>query len=708
MRSSQLFGSANTLLTFTNTGFRTINPGDAVLLGYDGNVSAPLYRANYPVTNTTSGNTYTKNSQNAPYLAGYGKMEFPATYTNRDFVYDAETDSLYGYLDGSNGSSSYPYWTRISRTNGNLNNTVFSVSAIGANNGYFVASGYQIYPSQPVKIVDNGGASDVWMVLAGSGANAEIVTCNGSTGAMITYADLVPSAYAYNIPFIKVQNGYGVSSGATIGGLQAFSVTSAGAITIGTNQPVATLGIAAGGSTSNVDLIPLGNTGTFLYFRSDIGNYGTMYVVTLNTSGLTFTINATYALTAAQAAYTGRDGSGFIFSALNANNQIVLYQRFAGTPGGVVAGALTLITYAPGTKTLTIGNVVPILGSNNSFVSTPTPITSLSRCGSGAHSYYDGYNFYYIEANCHLKIPFTGTAITPNGIVAYSKAYTPLQGAAYASPTAGGWGYASNGVPAGVAYIPMFFPTIASSTNAYATGYWTTAEESLDNTFAYGVEIGVAVTGAAKGASVTVAVKSAKLSSPLGTTGAIGAVGALSENGASIFVTPTLLYAIADFDLIYPRLPSQLTCAVTSTSLADTSLSYTSGAPAYKSPPVNYGPMWNGLQNYSVTKIENTRQSVFLMNSINFAYLIGGSSSTYAMMVPLLMSFDGIFMPQAGYVMSSSSSYLVIGTFDNTSGSLYAMNRSANWSFRNEFGFNRYDNLETSYAYTQLRYQTKD
>ena len=95
------------------------------------------------------------------------------------------------------------------------------------------------------------------------------------------------------------------------------------------------------------------------------------------------------------------------------------------------------------------------------------------------------------------------------------------------------------------------------------------------------------------------------------------------------------------------------------------------------------------------------------MNLVNFAYLIGGGNS-YPMTTPLLMSFDGVFMPQAGYVMSSSNAYYVIGAFDNTSGTLYALNKSANWSFRNEFGFNRYDNMETSYAYTQLRFQTKD
>jgi len=697
MRTSQLFNSQNTLLSFVNTGFRTIQPGDKVLLGYDGNVSAPLYRANFPVTNTTSGNTYLKNSNNASAMAGYGKIEFPGTGsdTNRDFVYDTETDSLYGYLDGSAGNNAWPFWTRISRTNGNLNYTNFSVAT---------PLPYQVMPSQPVKIFDNSGANDVWMTLVTYNSIVYAVMCNGSTGAVIGGETEVSGTIttSYSIAFVKVQNGYGVIAGETVGGLQAVSVTSAGALTVGTNQPVATLGITAGGAVANIDLIPLGNTGTFLYFRSDIGTYGTLYVVTLNTSGLTFTINATYALTAAQANFTGRSGSGFMLSPLNSSNQIVLYQYSAGSPSGAIAGALTLLTYVPGTKTLTIGNVVPILGPNNTFVNTPTPSAPLSRCGTGSHTYYDGYNFYYIEANCHLKIPFTGAAITSGGIVAYSKAYSPIGGI---NNAAIGWAYASNNAPVGITYIPMFFPTTASSTSGYASGYWTTAEESLDNTFAYGVEIGIATTGAAKGASVTVAVSNAKLSSALGTT---GTVGALCENGAAIYVTPTQLYAVADFDLAYPRLPSQLATAAPNASVADGSLTYASGAPAYKSPPLNYGPIWNGLQNLSATKLENGRQSIFTMSYPNVAYTTVGASGSDASMIALLMSFDGIFMPQAGYLIQGggSASY-VVGNFDFID-AVYALNRSGNWSFRNEFGINRYDNIETSAYYTQLRYQTKD
>lgn len=704
MRTSQIFNAVNTLLNFTNTGFRTINPGDAVLLGYDGNVSAPTYRANFPVTNTT-GTLYGRTANNASYVAGYGKYEAPnSAKTYRDFVYDAETDSLYGFLDGDTADNSVSF-IRVARTNGNLNNSLFVSGHVNVAGGVYGSAPYN--PSMPIKIFDNAGTSDIWMSLMGS-TSVYCITLNGSTGAVISSSVGLPAAVgnAYQAPLIKVQNGYGVMyAGATAAGsLQAFSVSSAGAVTLGVNQPVATLGIAAGGTTANVELIPLGNTGTFLYFRSDVGTYGTVYIVTLNTGALTFTVNNTYALTAAQANYTGRDGSGFILSQLNSSNQIVLFQQRAGA-SAVIAGALTLLTYVPGTTSLTIGNATPIVGPNNTLAQIPTPTVPLSRLGSGAHSMYDGYNFYYVEANVHLKIPFTGTAITPQGIVAYSKAYKPLSGLAVLPSS---WEYASNASPSGTAYIPFFFGTTGNSSSEQ-TGYWSTAEESLDNTFAYGVEIGIATTSAAKGATVTVAVKNSKLSPPVG---AAGTVGALSSNGASIYVSTTQLYQIADFDLVYPRLPSQL--QPTTNTLADSTLLYSSQAPAYKNPPLNFGPLFNGAQNSSVTKVENQRQSVFTMNGVNFSHFVsytGGNATTaYA----LLLSFDGIFIPQCGAILVgsglSANTYSYYATWDNYASAIAGINKSANWSFRNEFGINRYDNLTTANwsNVMQLRYQTKD
>ena len=259
MRSSQLFGTNNTLFTFTNTGFRTIQPGDNVLLGFDGNVCAPTYRANFPNTNTASGIPFIKNNNNQGSVAGYGRAEFPNNVNSyRDFVYDIETDSLYGFLDGTGqayGAYNQTQFTRISRTNGFLNNTMFVTTAsnIAAYQSWSTGGG-SVTPSLPVKMVDNGGTNDVWIVTGGGTGTVQWITLNGSTGATIAMTSAATALVggATSVPFIKISNGYGVFAygNATAGSLVAFSVNAAGTtVTLGALQTPTMLGIAAGGST---------------------------------------------------------------------------------------------------------------------------------------------------------------------------------------------------------------------------------------------------------------------------------------------------------------------------------------------------------------------------------------------------------------------------------------------------------------------------
>lgn len=693
MRTSQIFNSANTLLPFVNTGFRTINPGDAVLLGFDGNVSAPTYKANFPSTSIT-GAIFTKRpTDNALLCPGPGAAA-PGTMQNyQNFVYDASTDAMYGFLDGDTGL--YPYFMRINRTNGSLNYTAYST--------YLYTYGQAAFnPSPVVKMYDNAGTADIWCSSFDytAGSQQYIASFNGSTGAVISTG--VSTGFGgYNpsyFPFIKVSNGYGVfnSNYTNAGSLTAFSVSATGAIVMGAQQSAATLGIAGGGSYANTELIPLGNTGKFLYFRSDIGTYGTIYVVTLNTGTLTFTVNNTYALTAAQANYAGRVLSQFTFSPLNAANQIVLYQGNTAT-----AGALTLITYTAGTSSLVISNAVAILSPSGGVVTLPT--LGACRYQQGAHSSYDGTYFYFVDSNCHLKIPFTGTAITRSAMLGYTKRNPPLAGDVNAGASAY-WNYAPNNTPAGTVYIPMFYPTTGYS-GANQTGYFVVAEESLDNTFAYGVEIGIATTTAAKGASVTVAIKNAKLTPPVG---AAGTVGTLSSNGASIYVSSTLLYAIGDFDLVYPRLPSPLSSisyasgGSSSTTPADYSLN--SNAPiAYKSIKLSGGTTTQGGEAVNTAKVLNNRQSVYRLGLPNWYTGIPAAGSVQANL-PLLLSFDGIFIPQnVSATYGGGAAQYWWGSWDRTS--YNAINSAANWSVRNEFGAYRYDYQGFP---STFNYQSKD
>jgi hypothetical protein len=528
---------------------------------------------------------------------------------------------------------------------------------------------------------------------------------NGNTGNYINYSTpgaanryITQGANNSSRQWARVSNGLGVfvdETGAT-GGLVPFYCNSSGTgIGWGSFQSYSSIGLNSYSINSSVyprtQIIRLEDN-VFAVFRFYAGTYGIVDVCTINPTTKAITKNFEYTLTAAQNNFTGTAGSNYSYvTQIDSSNRVLIW-----TPGnGTVLGGLTVITYTPATKALSIGNVVTTTSYVGPYNSSTYPVVYARGWGQDAAFWWDGYYFYLCNGGSYLKIGFDGTAFKTSTLVYVSK-YCLNNGSAY-----------YNTCPQNVFDGKIRYTVVIANADVGSPVYgWTffnnkfaLIEESLDDVLAYGIDIGIATTSAAKGATVTVAVKSSKVSPSLG---AVGTVGSMTNTNTGIYLSTSQVFDIEEIDRVTPNMPGafQRSDNVWSASFNDMDGTITdnygkiSGNNVYK---YSYGARTIlGKDSANVARIANDRHTIRkLRGPVFMRYVNAGPDYGYQpLKTAYLYSFDGSLWldyltgtygtADWRYALNTSQLVLVSGTW------YFINDRSKYWTFRNEIAFTSY------------------